>query len=77
MERIASPLRGAEHRLDVDDRRAVDGFNWSDAQAVPIDRAHGNGMETQRVRSVRRSRYKHTRERIPCVGPWVDVARAR
>src|SRR6266508_626712 len=72
MLRFASPLRAAEYRLDVDDRRAVDGFNWSDAQAVPVDPAHGDGMETQRVRPVRRSRGKHTGERIPFVGSWVD-----
>jgi hypothetical protein len=33
-----------ENRLDVDDRRAIDGFDRSDAQAGSGDLAHGHAM---------------------------------
>ena len=67
---LSEPL--PQDRLDVDNRRLIDGFDWSDAQAVPVDRSHHNGMKTQRVRPIRRSRREHARERIARVGTGVN-----
>lgn len=63
----------SDHRLDVDDRRAVDGFDRSDEQAVPVDRAHGNGVEAGRVRHVGGARREDAREWTTRVRPWPDL----
>src|SRR5215472_10903998 len=46
-------LDSAEDGLDVDDGGAVDGFDGADAQAVPGDFAHGDGMQAERIGPVR------------------------
>ena len=49
------------HWFDVDDRRAVDGFDGADPQSVLADLTHSNWMEAQRIWPVRRSRRKDAR----------------
>jgi hypothetical protein len=63
-----------QRRLDVDHRRSVDGFDGPDAKAATIDGTQPDGMETQRVRPVRRSRRKHARQAPSLVTSRVDLA---
>jgi hypothetical protein len=42
-------LGGREARLDVDDGRAVDGFDGADAQAIFDDLAHGDRVKAYRI----------------------------
>lgn len=53
------PLRvlvAVEHDFDVDDRRAVDGLNRTDPQAIPYDLLHGHTMKAHWIRTVWRAR---------------------
>jgi hypothetical protein len=50
----------AKHRLDVDHRRAVDGFHLADSQALLADFAHGGLMKADRIGPIRGSRRKYT-----------------
>jgi hypothetical protein len=46
-------LEAREHRFDVNHRRAVNGFNGTDAQPVFGNPPHGYAVKTQRIGSVR------------------------
>ena len=50
----------AQHRLDVDDRRAVDGFHWPDSQTGFAYFAHGDLMKADRIGTVGRSGREHS-----------------
>jgi hypothetical protein len=50
----------AQHRLDVDDRRAVDVFHWPDSQTVLAYFAHGDLMKADRIGTVGRSGGEHS-----------------
>jgi hypothetical protein len=67
------PVFSLQHGLDVDNRRAVDGLDRSDAQPGSVDRAYDDGMKAQRVGPVRRSRREDSGQRIPQFAPWVDL----
>jgi hypothetical protein len=64
-------VRLIEHRLDVDDRRAVDRFERPDVQTRTVDACHRHAMQADRIGTIRRSRCEHAGDRIPRV-----VARA-
>ena len=51
--RRSSPVRTAQHRLEIDDRRAVDRFEPSHRQRVTIDRENSDAMHADRIRSIR------------------------
>jgi hypothetical protein len=69
----ASPGRRAfQHRLDIDDRRSVDGFNRSNSQAVSLDGSHNNGVKAQRVWPIRRAGRKHTSQPVARIGSRMD-----
>jgi hypothetical protein len=63
----------AQHGLDVDDRRAIDGFNRSNSQPVSRKLLHSYRVETQRVRSILGSGCEDAGERKPPVVPRVHV----
>src|SRR6266702_782585 len=50
----------AQHWLDVDDRRAVDGFHRPDSQTVLAYFAHGDSMKADRIGTVGRSGREHS-----------------
>jgi|HubBroStandDraft_2_1064218.scaffolds.fasta_scaffold22249_6 hypothetical protein len=50
----------AQHRLDVDDRRAVDGFQGTDPQTVLGDPANRDSMKADRIRAIGRAGRKHS-----------------
>jgi hypothetical protein len=56
-------LEARKNWLDVNNGRAVDGFDGADAQPILDDLAHGNAMEAQRIWPVGRSRRKYARKR--------------
>src|SRR5262245_22142871 len=48
------PLRGrAEYRLDIDNGRTVDDFDWTDQHPVLLDAPHGHLVQAERVWPVR------------------------
>jgi len=55
--------RTGERRLEVHHRSTVNHFHGADPQAMCGDLAHRHSMQANRVRPVRRSRRKHTRQR--------------
>src|SRR5215510_10920514 len=62
-----------QQRLDVDHRRAVDGFDRADAQPVPLNRTHDHGMQAERIRPVWRSRREHTRQPSAWIRSWMHL----
>lgn len=46
-------LDSREHRFDVDDRSAVDGFDWADQQPILVDPLDGRAMQADWIRAVR------------------------
>jgi len=42
----------AERWFDIDDRRAIDRFDWTDPQPIAGDSFHDHRMEAQRVRPI-------------------------
>src|ERR1700730_9799504 len=70
---LASRRDRAEHRFDVNDRCAIDGFDWSDPQPAPEDFSHGYGMEANWIWPIRGSRREDPGERTPIVRAGSDV----
>jgi len=62
-----------EHRLDVDDRRAVDGLDGAYAQACSLNFAHGDAVETKWVGAVRRAGSKHASQPPLRIGARMDL----
>ena len=62
-----------EHRLDVDDRRAVHGFDGADAKPVPDDPPHGDSMKAQRIRPIWRARREDTRQRAAPIRARINL----
>ena len=52
----------AQHRLDVDDRRAIDRFDGTDSETVLGDLANRDLMKADRIGPVRRAGRKHSCE---------------
>ena len=50
----------AQHRLDVDDWRAIDGFHWADSQTVLAYFAHGDLMKADRIGPIGRACREHS-----------------
>ena len=59
-------------RLDVDDRRAVDGFDGPNPQAGSDHAPDGDRMQANRIRPIRRACREHACERAPLVVPRVN-----
>src|SRR4030095_8503089 len=62
---------------DAHEWLAVDGFDRPDAQPQPVDGAYGDGMQTERIRPIRRPRREDAGDRIARIRPrphLVDVA---
>ena len=66
-----------KHGLDIHDRRSVDGFDGTDAQAVPVDFVHDDRMQPERIRPVRGSRREDAGQWIARVPSWVDLKDSR
>ena len=56
-------LKVGKDRLDVDDGRAVDGFDRADAQAILDDLADGDAMKADGIWTVGRARGEYAGER--------------
>jgi len=69
----SADVRLLEDRLDVDDGRSVDRLDRTDAQAVAVDRAHGDRVKPQRVGPIRRARREHAGQRVARVGSRVRL----
>src|SRR5437660_2836560 len=52
----------AKHRFDVNYRAAVEGFDWTDSQALVALLAHGDLMQADRIGPIGRSCRKHPRQ---------------
>lgn len=63
----------AQHRLDVNHRRAVDGFEWRDLQLAPGDPQNGHAVQPEGIRPVRRPRREDSRERNALVRSRVHL----
>src|SRR5262249_50513879 len=61
-----------EHRLYVDDRRAVDGLQVAYADPVPIDRDDAHAVQTDRVRPVGRASGEHALQWIVGISARVN-----
>jgi hypothetical protein len=63
-------IRRFYHRLDVDNRSSIDGFDWPDKEFILNDSPHRDAMKAQRVRPVGRSPGEDTSQ-------WTVPLRAR
>ena len=62
-----------EHGFDVNHRRAVDGFDWTDPQAVLGNLAYSDLMKSDWIRSIRGSGGKHTCKPSTGVRAWMNL----
>jgi hypothetical protein len=62
-----------KHGLDVDDGRAVDGFDGADAQAIFDNLAHGDRMKAYRIWAVGRARREYASKLTARVRAWMNL----
>ena len=62
-----------KHGFDVNDWRAVDGFDWTDSQTVLGDPAHSDAMKADRIWPVRRSGRKDAGKWAAWVRAWMNL----
>src|SRR3712207_3699523 len=62
-----------EHRLDINDRRAVDRLDWRNANALPGDLQHRHSVQPDRVWAIRRARGEYAGQWCAWVAAWVHL----
>src|SRR5690348_1091311 len=62
-----------KHRLDVDDGRAVNGFDGANAEAISGDLADYDAMQAERVGTVRGARGKDAMESVPGIRARINL----
>src|SRR5690242_668791 len=69
----SSVLSRTQHWLDIDNRRAVDGFDRPNQQPVSIDLSHAYTMQADGIRPIGRARCKDARQRILLVSAGMHL----
>ena|ERR1051326_5823978 len=68
-------MAGIEYRLDVDDGRAVDGFNWADEHTVLDDFTYSHAVKADGIRTVGRAGGKYAVKALAGVGAGMNLQR--